>query len=239
MSQSTSALTNITPGARASDVGMLQFMVQSALAGVRTAIPVKVISVTNTGGLEPIGTLSVQPLVSAVDGGGVVWEHTQIYNCPYMRIQGGANAVILDPAPGDIGLGIVCDRDITAVQQSLQPSAPGSNRKHDLSDMVYLMTIISNTTPTQYVQFNASGVTVTTPQNFNLNVGGNISMQAAGDININGQNINNAATQSISQTASGAFTINASGLTHNGTNVGATHTHGGVAPGSNHTLTPG
>ena len=33
-----------------------------------------------------------------------------IHNVPYMRIQGGANGIILDPAIGDIGIATVCDR---------------------------------------------------------------------------------------------------------------------------------
>ena len=152
----------------ATDVGRMQFVIRAALAGLRTAVPVKVISVTNSGGVSAIGSVAVQPLVSLVDGTGTVWPHGTIYNVPYMRIQGGANAVIIDPQVGDIGIATVCDRDISGVKASRAASAPGSTRKNDLSDMVYLMTIIG-AAPAQYVQFNASGITVTSPVEVTIN----------------------------------------------------------------------
>ena len=194
MSQSTSVLTNLSPGDAATETGRLQFMVRAALSGLRTAVPVQVVSVTNSGGVSPIGTVSVQPLVSAVDGSGKVWPHGIIYNVPYMRIQGGANAVIIDPQVGDIGLAVVCDRDISTVKASGGVSAPGSTRKNDLSDLVYLMTIIGGT-PTQYLQFNAAGITITSPAT----------------VNVNAQAVNvNATTATV--TASGTATIKAASI---------------------------
>lgn len=130
-------------------------------------MPVKVLAVANNGGVSPIGTVNVQPLVSGVDGMGNAWPHGTIYNVPYMRIQGGANAVIIDPQVGDIGVATVCDRDISTVKGSSAASAPGSNRRHDMSDIVYLMTIIGPA-PTQYVQFNASGIAITSPTKITL-----------------------------------------------------------------------
>ena len=169
MSQATNGvLTNHVASDNASEVNRLQFMIRTALSGLRTAIPVKIISVTNAGGLSPIGTVSVQPLVSAVDGSGQVWAHGIIHNVPYMRIQGGTNGIILDPMVGDIGIATVCDRDISTVKSAKIPSAPGSNRKNDMSDMVYLMTIIG-AAPTQYIQFNSSGITITSPTNVTVN----------------------------------------------------------------------
>lgn len=169
MSQTTNGvLSNHVASDNASEVGRLQFIITSALSGRRTAIPVKVISVTNAGGISPIGTVSVQPMVSAIDGAGQIWAHGIIYNVPYMRIQGGTNGIILDPVVGDIGIATVCDRDISTVKNSSKVSAPGSTRKNDMSDMVYLMTIIGSA-PTQYVQFNSSGITITSPVNVTVN----------------------------------------------------------------------
>jgi len=169
MSQTTNGvLSNHVASDNASEVGRLQFIITSALSGLRTAMPVKVISVTNAGGVSPIGTVSVQPMVSAIDGAGQIWAHGIIYNVPYMRIQGGTNGIILDPVVGDIGIATVCDRDISTVKNAKKVSAPGSTRKNDMSDMVYLMTIIGSA-PTQYVQFNSSGITITSPVNVTVN----------------------------------------------------------------------
>ena len=168
MSQKTNILSNHVSSDNASEVNRLNYIIRTALSGLRTAMPVQVMSVTNSGGISPIGYVGVMPLVSTLDGDGQVVDHATIYNVPYMRIQGGSNGIILDPAVGDIGLAIVCDRDITAVKSAKKVSAPGSLRKNDMSDMVYLMTIIG-AAPTQYIQFNSSGITITSPNNVTVN----------------------------------------------------------------------
>ena len=168
MSQKTNILSNHVASDNASEVNRLNYIIKTALSGLRTAMPVQVMSVTNSGGISPIGYVGVMPLVSSLDGDGQVVDHATIYNVPYMRIQGGSNGIILDPAVGDIGLAIVCDRDITAVKSAKKVSAPGSLRKNDMSDMVYLMTIIG-AAPTQYIQFNSSGITITSPNNVTVN----------------------------------------------------------------------
>jgi len=188
-----SAIGNRTPSDNASDIGRMGFIIRSALSGVRTSMPVRVMAVTNNGGVSAIGSVDVQPLVSAVDGSGQTWPHGTIYNVPYLRVQGGANAVILDPQVGDIGIATVCDRDISMVKNAKTVSAPGSTRKHDMSDMVYLMTIIG-AAPTQYVQFNASGISIVTP--------GAITLTSAA-LTHNGKNIGATHEHSGVQTGGG------------------------------------
>ena len=228
MSQTTNNYiqTNLVATDMASEVGKLNFVIKSALSKTRTSMPVQVISVSNAGGLSPVGTVNVQPLVNVVDGAGNSSPHGIIYNVPYMRIQGGSNGVIIDPQVNDIGIAVVCDRDISTVQnvgKSINPatghnytSAPGSNRKNDMSDMVYLMTIIG-AAPTQYIQFNSAGITITSPTTVTIN---------ATDIKINGKLtvVGDVAT-------TGA-------LTNNSINVGSTHTHSGVTTGSGTTGAP-
>ena len=168
MSQKTNIQTNHVASDNASEVNRLNYIIKTALSGLRTAMPVQIMSVTNSGGVSSIGYVGVKPLISNLDGEGQVWEHATIYNVPYMRIQGGSNGIILDPVVGDIGLAIVCDRDITTVKNAKKVSAPGSLRKNDMSDMVYLMTIIG-AAPTQYVQFSSSGITITSTNNVTVN----------------------------------------------------------------------
>ena len=217
MSQKTNGvISNLVTADNASDIGRLKFVINNALAGMRTSIPVKVIAVSNAGGLSPVGTVNVQPLVSMLDGSGNAWPHGIIHNVPYMRVQGGANGIILDPAIGDVGIATVCDRDISTVKNTGKVSAPGSLRKHDMSDMVYLMTIIG-ATPTQYVQFNSTGITITSPTTVTIN---------ATDIKINGK-----------LTVVGD--IETTGTLKNNTKlVGSTHTHSGVQPGAGNTGAP-
>jgi len=245
--------TNHVPADNASEVGRMDFIVRSALSGLRTAIPVKVVAVTNSGGVSPIGTVDVQPLVSSVDGNGQAWAHGIIHGVPYMRIQGGANGVILDPVVGDIGIGTVCDRDISTVKNTGAVAAPGSNRKNDMSDMVYLMTIIGQA-PTQYVQFNSSGITILSPTKVTINapnvevdastmvkvVSPNVEIDASSACTINAPSI--VLNGAVSQTSGGAATFSGSmtvtgDVTAAGTSL-HTHKHGGVTTGGGQTGTP-
>lgn len=215
MSQSTNISFNAVAADYTSEVGRIQFLIRSALSGLRTAMPVKVLSVTNSGGVSPIGYVNVQPMVNAIDGNNQPWVHGTIYNVPYMRIQGGSNAVILDPMVGDIGIATVCDRDISTVKNTQNISSPGSNRKNDMSDMVYLMTIIG-AAPTQYVQFSSSGINIISPN----------------AVTIQAPEINSQGTWNHTGTI-----ISSGDVTANGTSV-HTHKHGGVTTGSGQTGIP-
>jgi hypothetical protein len=168
------------PSSTATDYQALEFFVNAILSHVRTAHPVQVIAVTG-GGLGPIGTVDVQPLVSQVNGIGQGEPHGVIYGRPYIRWQGGASAVILDPVAGDTGLLVCCDRDISNVVATLAAALPGSLRRFNFADGIYIGCSVSKTTPTQYVQFlpEGSGINIKSPGSINLN-GATIS--ASGEI---------------------------------------------------------
>ncbi len=196
----TVQLSNHIAADVASESSRIQYAIKAVLSGVRTAIPVKVTAVSNDGGVSPIGQVSVQPMIGSLDGNGTIWPHGVIQDVPYMRIQGGSNAVILDPQVGDIGIATVADRDISVVKNGNGDiSGPGSNRKHDLSDMIYLMTIIG-AAPSQYVQFNAAGITVLSPNS--------VTVQApTATVNASTSAIVNAGTVTV--TATGVATVKA------------------------------
>ncbi|MDR6234028.1 Gp138 family membrane-puncturing spike protein [Pseudomonas oryzihabitans] len=186
-------------------------MIREALDDVRTTTLVQVVSVTNDGGLEPVGLVDVQILVKRVDGAAQVMDAGIVYNVPYMRLQGGANAIILDPQVGDIGIALMADRDISSVKATKAAEAPGSNRKHDMADALYLGGVL-NGVPQQYVRFTAGGIEVVSPTKVTVK---------APDVAL----IGNVAA------SGGTFT-------HNGVNVGAKHVHSGVQAGSAQTQPP-
>ena len=198
-----------------SEANDLRYFVAALLSTVRTTGPVKVLSVTNSGGVSPIGYVNVQPLVGQVDGLGNIVPHATIYNVPYMRVQGGANAVILDPQVGDVGLAAFCDRDISAVKASGGASGPGSRRKFDMSDAVYLFSIMA-TAPTQYVEFNTTGITVHSPTK----------------VTISAPAIATSGTWNHTGTLVSTGNITAGGIDLE------THNHTGVQPGSSNTGGP-
>jgi hypothetical protein len=158
------------------------FIISQMLARVRTVTLGKVISVTNSGGIIPAGFVDVHPLVSMVDGRGNATPHGTVFKLPYFRLQSGANAVIMDPAVGDIGIMLICDRDVSSVEASQDTAPPPSMRMFNFSDGLFIGGILGTATPTQYLAFTAGGIVVggNLVVNGNLQLGGSIEAAAGG-----------------------------------------------------------
>ena len=178
---------NGTPfGLEADGYGQTQELIACMIAGVRTALPVRVVSVTNSGSAAPIGRVDIQPLVGQLDGRGKHVDHGTIYNVPYLRIQGGQNAIIIDPAVGDIGIAVFCDRDISGVKRGRRTAPPASSRKHDMSDAIYLHSVLS-AAPSQYIAFQNGGIVIKSPNAITIDAP-NVAI-AGGGLTHNGVNI--------------------------------------------------
>lgn len=156
------------PETNTSDFNAQSFLIWSILNTVHTCTLVKVISVTNNGGVTPVGFVDLQPLVNQVDGAGVAEPQAPVFDCPYFRLQGGANAVIIDPQVGDIGISVFADRDISSATANKGNANPGSRRKFSMADGLYLGGVL-NGAPTQYVQFSSAGLTLTSPTAVTVN----------------------------------------------------------------------
>ena len=192
----------------------LRFVVEQALANVQTATIVKVIACSNDGGLSQVGTVDVQILANQVSigaGGQMVGTpHLTMYGLPYLRVQGGANAIIIDPQPGDIGIAVFASRDITNVKSTKAQANPGSFRTHDFSDGMYIGGLL-NGVPTQYIQFSETGIAITSPANLRISVGASsVEIMESGEVSITAPtltaNISGAASLTIGGTASIAAT---------------------------------
>ena len=203
-----------------SEFNALTFLVNQILSERNFAAMVQVKAVTNDGGLSPVGYVDVQPMVNQLDGNNNAVPHGVVHHLPYFRLQGGANAVILDPQVGDIGLAVFADRDISAVKATKKPANPGSMRRSAKADGIYVGSYLG-ASPTQYVQFSASGITLVSPIAINFEAP-SVAMTAP----------------TIAINASTSVAINTPSLTHNGKNIGDTHAHSGVSPGSSNTGVP-
>lgn len=240
-----------TPNSAGSDFNAQSFMVWSILARVRTMQLVKVMGVTNAGGISPVGFVDILPLVNQTDGAGNAEPHGTIYHCPYFRLQGGANAVIIDPQVGDIGWAGFADRDISSVIANKGPANPGSRRMFDMADAAYFGGML-NGTPTQYVAFSSSGIAVVSPTQISLTAP-NIVANASTAFTVNSPQSNfsgaviiqgllswlNGMTGStvsgVAATITGIINFFGS-LTSNGKSIDSTHTH--TAQGATAVTTP-
>ena len=148
----------LDPADTTSPFNASNFQIAQALGLVRTALIVKVMAVTNVD--EPdkeIGFVDVLPLVNMLDGASNATQHITVYGMPYVRLQGGTNAIIMDPKVGDLGIAVFADRDISTVKTTKKQANPGSLRRHDLADGMYIGGLL-NAVPEQYVRFSADGI---------------------------------------------------------------------------------
>ena len=134
----------------------INFIVRNINAGQAHASLVKVISVSG-GGIGSPPMVAVQPMVDQVDGFGNRTPHGTIYNIPCFRYQAGICAFIVDPIVGDIGLAVICDRDISQVKSTGAISGPGSARQNSWADGLYFGAFLGGM-PTTYVQATQAGI---------------------------------------------------------------------------------
>jgi hypothetical protein len=174
-----------TPHDTTSPLAEILFIIRQMLARMNTMKVVRVVAVHNVGGLAPTGTVDVQPLVSQVDGNNNAQPHGTVPGITYFRLQGGTNAIICDPAVGDVGYVIVSDRDITNIKVGQSTSVtPGSYRRNDLADGVYIGGIL-NQAPKQYIQFTSSGITVSDSNGNQIQMGSS-GITITGNITVSG-----------------------------------------------------
>lgn len=158
---------------------LLSFVFSTLAGRMATATLVQVKAVHPGDELKQ-GTVDVQLLVNQIDALGNSTPHGVVYGLPYARVQAGACALIIDPAVDDIGVAVFASRDITAVKANLAQSNPGSFRRFDYADGIYLFSALGATAPTDYVQLPASG-----GLNFADRLGNSIVADADG-VTING-----------------------------------------------------
>jgi hypothetical protein len=191
MAISTTSTGQLKPSDTWGQFNNISFLVRQAMVKMQTATLVKIISCTNSGGLSPVGFVDVQPLVNQIDGANPPnsTPHSTVYGLPYQRMQGGSNAVIMDPQPGDIGLAVFASRDISKVKSTQAQANPGSYRSYDFADGMYVGGLL-NGTPTQYILFALDGITIVSPTAITLqapviNIEGSLSM-SGGDATMTG-----------------------------------------------------
>lgn len=191
------------PNSASDDFNAHSFLIEQAINRVATTTLVMVRAVNPPAPGGAVGTLDVQPMVNQLDGAGQATPHGIVHNLPYFRLQGGANAVIMDPSVGDIGIALFASHDISSVKNTRRVANPGSRRRYSYADGLYVGGIL-NGQPTQVVQFGENGISITSPAAVTI---------TAPSIVLHG-NISTSGT-----------------VTNNGRDIGSTHRHSGVQAG--------
>lgn len=164
MTQQVSGYGHFLPVDSQDAMAVTAAIVRSMLAQLDTMKLVQVQAV-HGGGVAESGTVDVLPLVQQIDGNGYGTPHNTVYGLPWSRVQGGTNAIICDPAIGDVGYVVVSDRDISSVKaqgaglSTTKGYVPNIRRTFDIADGVYAGGCIC-VTPDQYLIFTATGIRI-------------------------------------------------------------------------------
>lgn len=203
-----------------------EYTILRLISRVHTAQLVRVMAVEPVA--DRVGFVTCQPVIQDTATNGVLIAQSPIYRVPYLRVQGGVSALIIDPAEGDIGVALFAERDITAFKDTLQDGAAATERQFSSGDALYLGGFL-NGAPAQYVRLRpgAGGIDVITPGAMNLQAGGVATLSAA-------QFVVNAPTtfnDTVSGTKAGAGNYSFPNLAVAGVNL-ETHKHTNVQPGT-------
>ncbi len=214
-----------TPSDVADDYSALVFVIQQLMGRMATATLVRVKACTNSGGLTQAGTVDLQLLVDQVAGDNTTVPAGTVFKAPYSRLMGGANAVIMDPVAGDLGICVFASRDISAIRKSpdaalnRQPAPgapPGSARSYNYADALYIGGWHNGAAILQYMQFTTDGINVVSPTGIKLQ---------APTITLDGDVVGTAGATFTDDVVAAGISVQ-------------THTHGGVTPGGSNTAPP-
>lgn len=137
-----------------SELNRTEFIARQVMNRIATATLVLVKAVDTSA-----RTVDLQPMVAQIDGAGTAVPHGVISSVPWLNPRAGGSAVILTPVVGDIGLAVFCHSDISSVKINQKPSIPGSRRRFDWSDAIYVGGLFGPD-PTQFIRLDADGIAI-------------------------------------------------------------------------------
>jgi hypothetical protein len=164
------------------DFNAMKFIAQQVMNGMATITVIEVMAVDSAK-----KTVDARPMVHQIDGAANSTPHETIHGLPYFGYRAGANAFVLTPEVGDKGLAVFCHNDISSVKANKKASLPGSRRRYDWSDGVYIGGLpgLFQSDPTQTIEMNSDGITITTTNALTINATGGVAI--TGDVDITGK----------------------------------------------------
>ena len=174
------------------------------------------------------GTVSATQLTAQADASGKSLPMPSMSKLPYVRIQGGIAALIIDPVPGDIALFSSCKQDISGIKQGTSEPVPaGSYRSFSQSDSV-MVGAIHTKPPEVWIEIKQDKtIVIHAPEGCKIETDSEVEIKAsqavkvtAPKVEITGQvTINGSLTVSGDMTAGGKPYLS---HTHRGDSGGTT-----------------
>ena len=207
---------------------------------VYTAMPA---AITSVASFQTEQVISVQPLIKNESEDGVILDLPTVLDVPVMFPSGGGGIITFPLQVGDQVLLIFSMKSISeyvnATDNHATPYVPDTGRNHDLSDAIAIPCLFgksNNLAPDpDHVEVKFAGTSVKLKKDGDLTadvakdlvvtVAGKADITVTGDTTITSPTINLIGDVNVT----GNFASSGGSFTHEGTNVGTSHTHNGSA----------
>lgn len=193
----------------------MMMCIKNSIEKINTALPVRVEAV-----YPDEMRVDVVPLVGFWDFQNDTVEPVTLYNLPYMRVQGGIAALVIDPVVGDIGFAIFAQKDSSGVVRGTdKPVKAGSYRRYSMSDGWYIGGFL-NQNPKIFLEMKQDETAILTA------VKGTTINVNAGGLTINGNVTVNGRIDATSDITAGGGSVTMLGHTHTAPHGETTTGHG-------------
>ena len=184
----------------------------------------------SSNGVNGSKTVIAVPVVATVDGQGNQQGAVNYVELPHYRVNAGVCGIIIDPQPGDLGVFVVCKKNISkAPRRSTQ--TPGSFRQFNMADSVMVATIHTSA-PTVYIHLKQDGnIDITAPTAVTVKAP-TVNVEAEGAYNLTAPQINIKGTIQVDGTITSSGNVTGAGISLN------SHVHSGIMPGGSDTGVP-
>lgn len=137
----SNANPSLNPADNDSLTGTFRHVFSKMMQQIDGVLPAQIIAYDRTNNLA-----QVQPLISVVTTDGAQINRSQIASIPVYQIGGGGFTLNFNLLPGDQGLIVACDRDISLYMQTGSESPPNTNFIKDFGNSFFLPMLIRNFT---------------------------------------------------------------------------------------------
>lgn len=198
----TGASPSRNPADDDSLTGTMRIILKKFLQSTDDMLPARVISHDRAA-----NRVQVQPLISVVDTTGNSFPRGSLASIPVLNIGGGGFFVNFNLPAGSLGWIKASDRDISLFLQRYTESRPNTRRLHKFSDGLFI--------PDTMTGYSIAG------EDSDAMVIQNLSGSVKIALDESGVRITSPSVNIISDDVE----ITGASLTHNGVNIGDTHTH--------------
>jgi protein gp138 len=170
----TNANPSLDPANNDTLTGTLRQVFLKLMQRTDGVLPASVVAFDGTSRVQ------VQPLIPLVATDGQQTSRAQIASIPVVQVGAGGYFLHFNLKPGDLGLIIACDRDISNFLQSYQEAQPNTARIKNFSDSFFLPcvmngftvagedrenAVLQNIDGTVRISLSTTGVKITAPPN--------------------------------------------------------------------------